>query len=104
MYRLTVIVDGEGTGDLAVGLAEVQRKVEQGFTPFFDAEQDGNYRFKVDVIDPKEDQRGERQIADRLSDITAALERAVAIGDLGAIANGVAALRRLYLFSASSSS
>src|SRR6516162_8399856 len=40
MYRLTVIVYGEGTGDLAAGLAEVLRKVEQGHTSFFDGEQD----------------------------------------------------------------
>jgi hypothetical protein len=39
----------------------------------------------------------ERSVADRLSDITAALERAVAIGDLGAIANGVAELGGLRL-------
>jgi hypothetical protein len=37
----------------------------------------------------------ERSVADRLGDITASLEKAVADGDLGAIANGVAALRRL---------
>jgi hypothetical protein len=63
MYRLTVVIEGNGTSDLAAGLAESQRKVEQGITSFFDGEQDGNYRFRIDVIDPKEDHRGERQIA-----------------------------------------
>ena len=37
------------------------------------------------------------RIADRLGDITTALEEAVAKGDLGAISNGVAELGRLHL-------
>jgi len=95
MYRITVVIEGNGTGNLAAGLAEVQRKVEQGFTSGADGEPDGNYRFSVDVIDPREGQRDERLIADCLGDITEALEEAVAHGDLGAIANGVAELGRL---------
>jgi hypothetical protein len=39
--------------------------------------------------------KNERSVGDRLGDITASLEKAVADGDLGAIANCVAELREL---------
>ena len=97
MYRATVIVEGDGTGNLSAGLAEVQKKVEDGFTGGHDGERDGNYRFKVAVVDPEEAQPGERRIAPRLADISFALDDALASGDLGAISNGLAELHRLRL-------
>jgi hypothetical protein len=88
MYRVTVMVNGEGPSNLAAGLAEVQRKVEQGFTSSADGGTDGSYQFKVAALDPNDDR--ERQLADHLG----VVDEAAAHGDLLGLANGMALYMR----------